>query len=171
MTVTAEQKKKLKMADSQIGTNYNAIFTTYTQLQTVKQDESWRHDFFREVAEDAFFIMDESHNAAGKQDGRTESDEGKLLRSDFALELLGIAAKKDGAQAVFASATFSKTPATMALYALTGISEGIPEDGSLLDVLKRGGVPLQQALSEMMAESGRYIRRKGALLELSLSIQ
>ncbi len=149
---------------------YDAIFTTYTQLQTVKKgEESWRHDFFREIAGDGFFIMDESHNAAGKQDGRTEADEGKLLRSDFALELLQIAAEKDGANAVFASATFSKTPATMALYALTGITEGMAEDGSLLSLLKKGGVPLQQVLSEMMAESGRYIRRERSFAGIEFS--
>lgn len=169
MKVSAGQRKSDGM-QAQPDKIYDAIFTTYTQLQTVKKgEESWRHDFFREIAGDGFFIMDESHNAAGKQDGRTESDEGKLLRSDFALELLQIAAEKDGANAVFASATFSKTPATMALYALTGITEGMAEDTSLLSLLKKGGVPLQQVLSEMMAESGRYIRRERSFAGIEFS--
>ena len=169
MKVSTGQRKADGM-QAQPDKIYDAIFTTYTQLQTVKKgEESWRHDFFREIAGDGFFIMDESHNAAGKQDGRTESDEGKLLRSDFALELLQIAAEKDGANAVFASATFSKTPATMALYALTGITEGMAEDTSLLSLLKKGGVPLQQVLSEMMAESGRYIRRERSFAGIEFS--
>ncbi|MBP5977402.1 strawberry notch family protein, partial [Brasilonema sp. CT11] len=44
---------------------YNAIFTTYSQLQTVKGQEPYRREFLRQFAPNSLVILDESHEAGG----------------------------------------------------------------------------------------------------------
>ncbi len=46
----------------------------------------------------------------------------------------------------------------MSLYANTGIGDALHDMDSLEAMLKKGGVPMQQVLSEMMVEDGRYLR-------------
>ncbi|MFG6104868.1 strawberry notch family protein [Leptothoe sp. EHU-05/26/07-4] len=55
-----------------LGKDYGAVFTTYSQLQTIKNKEPFRRQFFRALAPSAVFIFDESHEAGGST-GQSQS--------------------------------------------------------------------------------------------------
>ena len=63
-------------------------------------------------------------------------------------------------EVLYASATFAKRPDNMALYFRTNLSQALDDQDSLVSVLTRGGVPLQQVLSQGLASDGQYIRRE-----------
>jgi hypothetical protein len=50
--------------EGSLGAAYNAVFTTYSQLQTVNDGkEPFRREFFRSIAPKSIFIFDEAHEA------------------------------------------------------------------------------------------------------------
>lgn len=100
---------------------------------------------FRKLAKDNYLMLDESQNAAGK--GKASA----YMRSIV----------KDAAGVTFASATFSKTPDTMPLYALrTAMSKANVDANELIDYVKEGGVVLQEVMSRALARSGEMVRRE-----------
>ena len=154
-TPTGKQRVRKVQEDRE----YDAIFTTYAQLQTRNGNLVERHNALLDMAENAFFILDESHNAGGTATTGSE-------RGDSADDVMSAASlirrMLDNAQgASFLSATYAKRSQVMDLYAKTGMSDSI-EGGAeeLIETLVRGGVPLQQVLSEMLVESGAYMRRE-----------
>ncbi len=135
------------------------IFTTYSQMQTIKGAHTLRHNFLEHFADDSVVLLDESHNAGGtdikgRPDQKVESNAGKGGRAGFVRNL---AQRASGV--FYSSATFAKRPDVMDLYFRTDM--GITGDmGALKDALKAGKVPLQQVTASMLAESGQYIRRE-----------
>ena len=103
-------------------------------------------DFLRAIAKDNYLFLDESHTAAG------ESKSGYYLQSLV----------KDAAAVTFASATFAKRPDTMPLYALrTAMSKAqLGEGKSLIGIIKRGGVTLQEIMSRALTTAGQMVRRE-----------
>jgi proteasome lid subunit RPN8/RPN11 len=141
---------------------YDAIFTTYSQLQTVKGQDTKRRELIRKIAADSVFLMDESHKASGQAatimqrkkrgSGNTEVP---LTMADFLRDVLlnvhGV---------MYASATFAKNPHAMTLYHRTDMRYVVARPEELAEALANGGVPLQQIVGNMLAESGQYIRRE-----------
>lgn len=103
-------------------------------------------DFLRKIAKDNYLFLDESHTAAG------DSKSGYYLQSLV----------KDAAAVTFASATFAKRPDTMPLYALrTAMSKAqLGEGKSLIGIIKRGGVTLQEIMSRALTAAGQMVRRE-----------
>lgn len=103
-------------------------------------------DFLRKIAKDNYLFLDESHTAAG------DSKSGYYLQSLV----------KDAAAVTFASATFAKRPDTMPLYALrTAMSKAqLGERKSLIGIIKRGGVTLQEIMSRALTAAGQMVRRE-----------
>lgn len=103
-------------------------------------------DFLRKLAKDNYLFLDESHTAAG------DSKSGYFLQSLV----------KDAAGVTFASATFAKRPDTMPLYALrTAMSKAqLGEGKSLIGIIKRGGVTLQEIMSRALTAAGQMVRRE-----------
>ena len=103
-------------------------------------------DFLRKIAKDNYLFLDESHTAAG------DSKSGYYLQSLV----------KDAAAVTFASATFAKRPDTMPLYALrTAMSKAqLGEGKSLIGIIKRGGVTLQEIMSRSLTAAGQMVRRE-----------
>lgn len=138
---------------------YDAIFTTYTQLQPVAGKYVARHEQLDSIAHKSFFIFDESHNAGGSGEdsgSRKKKDEDESAsRAKKARELIDKSAGH-----VFLSATFAKKPKVMDLYKNTGIGDAVEDIETLPDVISSGGVPMQQVISEMLSEYGGYIRRE-----------
>lgn len=136
---------------------HDVIFTTYSQMQSVKGKETERMRFLRAVAPNAVVIFDESHNAGG-QEGKPRVAKDKpapIPRSKTARELVSLA------KAVFySSATFAKRPSVMDLYSKTDMHLAVSDIEKLAQAIKDGGVPMQQVVSTMLAEAGQYIRRE-----------
>ena len=101
--------------------------------------------FLRAIAKDNYMFLDESHTAAG------ESNTGAYFQSLI----------KDAKAATFASATFAKRPDTMPLYALrTAMSKAKVEASKLIDVIRKGGVTLQELMSRALTSAGQMVRRE-----------
>jgi hypothetical protein len=135
--------------------SYDSVFTTYSQLQTVKGEDTDRRELFRAIAPMSILVLDESHNAGGtaKPYG---SKGGALDRSDFVRELV-----QRSSGVVYSSATYAKNPHVMTLYsARTGMRHAVERQERLVDLIQDGGVPLQQMLASKLTEAGQYIRRE-----------
>lgn len=134
---------------------YDAIFTTYSQMQTVKGKDTDRRDFLRTFAPRSILILDESHNAGGTpkqwKDNFAAPD-----RADFVRELV-----RRAAGVVYSSATYAKNPYVMTLYsAKTGMRHAVENEENLVPMIQSGGIPLQQMLAAKLSEAGQYIRRE-----------
>jgi C-terminal domain on Strawberry notch homologue/P-loop containing NTP hydrolase pore-1 len=133
--------------------NYDAIFTTYNQMQTFKGKEPERRDFLRTFAPGSILILDESHEAGGSAGNRKPETVGN--RADFARELVQLSGG-----VVYSSATYAKNPGVMDLYARTDMRLALSNMENLTELVASGGVPLQQTLASMLTEAGQYIRRE-----------
>lgn len=140
------------------GKEYHAIFTTYSQLQSVKGEKTWRQNVLNDLAHRAFLILDESHEAGGtKEERRSKKQEEEApKRSEVVRQLV-----QKAAGVMYSSATYAKRPDVMDLYSRTDMAKAVDGDVSkLADAIKQGGVPLQQVTANMLAQVGQYIRRE-----------
>ena len=142
----------------------HGVFTTYDQLKADKpagfsetpkekfkrqnqhraKPDGIRFAMLRAIAPRAIFILDEAHQASGPT-------------SDINLKMKEILPKASGIY--YSSATFAKRPDNLGLYALgTLMKKSGLNDEQMTEALTKGGVPLQQALTSMLAESGELMR-------------
>ena len=130
---------------------YNMIFSTYSQLQTVKGKDTDRRRFLYDLAPQSILVLDEAHEAGGSSN---DVDKAVADRATFTRYLV------HRAQGVFfASATAIKRPDVASLYAMRmNIADAMSVSG-FESTLELGGTPLQQVASAMMALDGQYIRR------------
>ena len=145
--------------------DYKVIFTTYSQLQSVKGKETERQRFIKEFGLGNYMIFDESHNAGGagetqarSKEQRANESEGKSLatgRAAFVRDLV------DNAYGTFfSSATYAKRPDVMDLYSSTDMKLAVNNINELADAIKLGGIPMQQIVANMLTKVGQYIRRE-----------
>src|SRR5262245_52169176 len=123
-------------------------------MQKIRGESAARHDMLERLADGGVVIFDESHNAGG---GTPQLKNGEVVedRARFARKL----ARK--ASAVFySSATYAKRPEVMDLYFKTDLSKAVADINQLPDVIKKGGIPLQQVVASMLSEAGQYMRRE-----------
>jgi hypothetical protein len=155
-TATVAKQKTEMQAMIQRGNlgRYSAVFTTYSQLQTVGKKEPLRRNFLRKMAPNAILILDEAHQAGGSKGGWKEA--GPPDRADFVRELI------DKSSGVFySSATYAKRADVMDLYARrTDLRLGVSSMTALENILTRGGVPLQQIVASKFVASGQMLRRE-----------
>ena len=125
---------------------FDAVFCCYSQ---VRDKENWQKNFFRTLFKNkkVMLVMDEAHNASGD-----ESNTNKFFK-----ELIGL---NRSTGAVFLSATYAKRPDNMVLFALKNNLGKILQGKELVDVIKQGGLALQQVISQGLAEAGQLIRRE-----------
>lgn len=139
-------------AQGSIG-DYNMVFTTYNQMQTVKGKKTDRQKFLEAIAPKSLLILDESHNAGGTGGGAEEDED--LNRAIFVRNMVGMA------KAVFySSATYAKRPDVMDLYYKTDMSKAVSSPDALAEAISKGGIPMQQVVASMLAKSGQYVRRE-----------
>lgn len=146
---------------TQIGLGgYDAIFTTYNQLQTISNKEPYRRSFLRALASRAVFIFDEAHEAGGGISRQSWKN-----RSDFVRELVDTSAGT-----VFMSATATKNPVVMDLYARrTDAIYAVNSMEDLKNTLKAGGIPLQQMLATQFVSAGNMLRRERTFENISFN--
>lgn len=150
---------------TQIGLGgYDAIFTTYNQLQTISNKEPYRREFLRALASRAVFIFDEAHEAGGSissQSWKSHSDAPN--RAEYVRELVDASAGT-----IFMSATATKNPAVMDLYARrTDAIHAVNSMENLENTLKAGGIPLQQMMATQFVSSGNMLRRERTFENIS----
>jgi len=162
---TQKAKEMAQMAYDGKLSGYDAVFTTYSQMQTIKGTQTDRMDFIEAMSKGALLILDESHNAGGTSvasrkgaanggSGATVEEGTKGGRAGFTRQLV------QNSQGVFySSATYAKRPDVLDLYSKTDMGL-IADPQELKDSLQAGGVPLQQAVASMLAQAGQYIRRE-----------
>lgn len=142
---------------------YDMIFCTYSQVQSANPyKRDWLEKLIKRGVESSktykkvVLILDESHMA-----GSFHSIIGTWMR-----EVLPFTKA-----ACFLSATFAKYPEVMPFYAKkTALSEiNIKDDHKLVDMMRSGGLRLQEIVATGLSESGQLIRRqrsnKGVLVD------
>ena len=134
---------------------YDAVFTTYDQLNPVKGQDTFRRQFMMNIAPNAVFILDESHNAGGQANIRKKADAADD-RAQFVRKMLQ--ASHQGA--FYSSATYAKRPDVMSLYFKTDMQYAADDMGKLAEAIERGGIPMQQAVAAELTETGQYLRRE-----------
>lgn len=123
--------------------DYNLIMLTYSQIN--KAGITLKKEFIQKMAEGTLVICDESHNASG------QSNVGEYI-----YDLLSSAKG-----AVFLSATYSKRPDNMVVYAAkTSIREADLDKEDLINAVASGGVPLQEIISSQLVAEGQMVRRQ-----------
>ena len=162
---SSPQKGKLNkiLESGQVPDEYDFVVLTYSQLNSgdeqsasenhqkmnnskAAQSKSRKAAFIRKVADGNYLMMDESHTAAGKN-----SKSGAFMRSIMP-SVKGV---------TFSSATFAKTPETMPLYAVkSAMSEANVDPNELINMIKRGGVTLQEIMARALTGSGQMVRRE-----------
>lgn len=146
-----EDMMKEMMKNDSLG-DFKVIFTTYSQLQTIKGNIPERGKFIKHFGAGNYMIFDESHNAGGASATR---DSEEMSRSKFVRELV-----QDAFGTFFSSATYAKRPDVMDLYSSTDMSLAVDSPSELGDAIKYGGVPMQQIVATMLTRVGQYIRRE-----------
>jgi hypothetical protein len=146
-----EEMMKDMVKNNSLG-DFKVIFTTYSQLQTIKGNIPERGKFIKHFGAGNYMIFDESHNAGGASATR---DSEEMSRSKFVRELV-----QDAFGTFFSSATYAKRPDVMDLYSSTDMSLAVDSPSELGDAIKYGGVPMQQIVATMLTRVGQYIRRE-----------
>jgi hypothetical protein len=146
-----EEMMKEMVKNDSLG-DYKVIFTTYSQLQTIKGNIPERGKFIQNFGQGNYMIFDESHNAGG---GAASRDSDDMTRAKFVRELV-----QNAFGTFFSSATYAKRPDVMDLYSSTDMSLAVDSPSELGDAIKFGGVPMQQIVATMLTRVGQYIRRE-----------
>jgi hypothetical protein len=165
-----DEVMKQMMKNDSLGT-YKVIFTTYSQLQSVKGKPTERQNFIKHFGANNYMIFDESHNAggAGVEPSKAEKEAGVNIgqgRSAFVRNLVKAA---DGT--FFSSATYAKRPDVMDLYSSTDMKLAVDNITQLSDAIKAGGIPMQQTVANMLTQAGQYIRRERTFAGVSYDTQ
>lgn len=156
----AQHEKELTaLGESGSVGDYDFVFTTYSQIQTVEKALPLRVRFLASIAPNSFFVLDESHNALGPVQSGPErrAKNAGPRRSETMREILSRARG-----AMYSSATYARHAALMDLYAGTDLVKAGQFVPDLDEVLHRGGIPLQQAIARDLASRGQYLRREAS---------
>jgi len=138
-----QYEQMLKTGELPKGTNF--VLATYSQFNTDKGNALKRRDFFLNIAPNAIFIMDESHDASGS------SNTGNFFK-EFIQRTRG---------GVYLSATFAKRPDNLPIYAMkTVLREANMSYDDLVAAIVNGGPALQEIISSQLAESIQFTRRQ-----------
>ncbi len=133
----------------ELPSGYDMLFTTYDQLSA---QGSVRRDALESLVRGGMVVMDESHNAGGTA---ARPQKGKYPRSKFLKDIL-----PNATSVFYSSATYAKSPDVMDLYMKTDMRHIVPEIKELGELIKQGGVPLQQVIAAMLVEAKQYVRRE-----------
>lgn len=116
-------------------------------------------------------ILDEAHEASGDGDSSMQSafmrggsikrGKGSEKETIIVPGLLNQTGTKKGRGGVlYLSATYAKRPDNMPLYFRTDMSKAAKGFTELVQAMDKGGIALQQAVSEALASAGQYLRRE-----------
>jgi hypothetical protein len=141
-----EMASKKRMPDG-----YDIVMLTYSQisfnpLKKLATDNAYtKYSFLESIADNAIFVLDESHKAAG------ESNMGNNVKSLLA----------NAYGCMFASATYAKTPKAMSLYInKTDINDSAIRPAIIEKAIVKNGEVVQEYIAGALVQSGQMIRRE-----------
>ncbi|WP_165177824.1 strawberry notch C-terminal domain-containing protein, partial [Desulfovibrio sp. ZJ369] len=138
--------------------DYDAVFTTYRQLSN--DPKGTRRKFLQDIAPNAIFILDESHNGGASDEGSRRSKKKESTSPEplsvFIRKLLNSCPNGT----FYSSATYAKRPDLMDLYSKTDMRFAVNDIKTLGEAIARGGIPMQQVVAAELTEAGQYIRRE-----------
>jgi hypothetical protein len=127
------------------------VMTTYSQLSRKGSNKS---EFFKSICKNAHIHADECHNAAG---------------TDSNTSLSVAQAMEDAQSYSFSSATHARHASNMSIYSPI-LPPSISKSDNMLEVLESGGSPLLESLSQMLAKTGRLVRREHDLSDMKINL-
>ena len=139
----------------------NMLFLTYSQVDKL----NLQRDVLSALKGKVYFVLDESHNAAGERYKKIKGGGKKATTAGFIYEQL------EGAPVAYLSATYAKRPDNMPLYFRTDIMDAVDSVEDLITAIKAGGVPLQTMLSNMLSEAGQLFRRERTFEGISVETE
>jgi len=163
--LAAEGQKSELESTSSLPQDYDFIATTYSQLSgdqlAIQAKEKflgtqqkkrktfspqYKTQFLRAIADNAIFILDESHNAGG-----STSTIGFFIR-EIITQAQGV---------VYLSATFAKRPDNMPTYGIrTALKEANLDQSALIRAVNKGGTALQEIIASELVSVGQMVRRQ-----------
>lgn len=148
------QKKEMDQyyADGDIPSTYNYLMITYSQLKDVKRSTE-RFDFLQSLCQkhNVLFVFDEAHRSSSVSDGKV---------SVITQSINQILEENPSSQCVFLSATFAKRPESFITFMRRTSLRSLATESTLNTALKRGGTPMQEYVSSILASEGQMIRRE-----------
>lgn len=150
---------------------YDSVFVTYSQ---VNKDNN-RQAFLETLSklDDVVLILDEAHEAAGDSTSsmqaafisggvveRKQKGNPAPLRINKPGLLRSAGTQRGRGGVLYMSATYAKKPSNMVVYFRTDLSRAAQSFHQVVSAIERGGVALQQAVSEALAKVGQYLRRE-----------
>jgi predicted RNA methylase len=165
----AEQKAAIRhmINSNRLPDGKEVLFTTYDQMNTQKGQPTDRMRAMMAIADNAMFILDESHEAGGSPAGARSAKDAAEPRSVFMRRLLS--ASPNGK--MFSSATFAKNSTVMSLYSSTNMKNALPSEAQLISAVERGGDALLQVISSGLVQDGQYVRRERTYEGISMTMQ
>jgi hypothetical protein len=134
-----------KSGNVSLGQDFNCVMLPYSIIS--QGQKQLRRNFLKSIAPNAYFVFDESHNAA------SSNASSNVLR--HSLELVE---KSKGV--LFSSATYAKNPNVFGLYVVkTSLSKAVPSLESINDALKVGGENVAEYIASGLCKEGQMIRR------------
>ena len=158
----AHNKLLAKVAADGLGDDYDAVFTTYSQLMSQGNKPQPRRAFIENIANNSIFILDEAHSAGGSGEGSSggkkkgEEADSSASIAEFMRSIL----RKCPNGTFYSSATYAKRPDVMGLYLKTNMQYAVNDVRSLGQAIAEGGIPMQQVVATMLTQDGQYLRRE-----------
>lgn len=149
---------------------FNCVFSTYDQIRSRNN----RQEFLEHLAEHnpVIIVMDEAHDASGDAGTSMKSayfQGGTVIRGSGPdqqrISVPGLLRRKgteaaQGGGVMYLSATFSKRAENMPVYFRTSLRRAADNFEQIVSAMKKGGVAMQQAVSEALSKAGQYTRRE-----------
>ncbi len=171
--ITDKKVKEKIYKSMKMPKGYDYILCSYTQLKNtykydkkgneLKGDDYLKYEFLSEIADNAIFIFDESHNIAGSKAKLSkwwDSSSNVQLTGSNQFKCFNELCKKS-VNSLFLSATFAKQPQNMVVYAnRTCIQETGLKDTELIDAISKGNEALQEIISANIVSEGQMIHRE-----------
>lgn len=145
------RKRLQQIADTgELPEGYNALFLTYSQIRR----ENLQRNVLDALRTKALFILDEAHEVAGEREKPVKGGGTKKTGAGFMFDLI------KGQPVTYLSATYAKRPDNMPIFYRTDLSEAVDDIDDIEAAFDEGGVPLQTAVSGMLARSLQLFRRE-----------
>ena len=139
----------------------DALFLTYHQIKK----NNVQRQVVAALANNAIFILDESHNVSGDRVARVKVNDkwvNRLTAAGFVFNQIA------NAPVVYLSATFAKRADNMPVYYRTDIMDAVDKPSDLVDALAAGGVPMQEVISNQLTLSNQLFRRERSFEGISI---
>lgn len=154
-TITVIKAKTTKEVVSlcenkRLPSGHDCVFLTYSQLcndlqKEPSQNAIAKYSFLEAIAQNAIFVLDESHKGAGT--------------GNIAKNIAPLIASSHGT--MFASATYAKTPKAMLMYIpKTDIADSDLTSTTIVDAVESNGEVVQEYVASLLVKSGQMIRRE-----------